>query len=154
MYLIAAEAAVKGATVQEGYSAYDLICVLRARAGKWTHRVNGATSYCEPYTADFSAELLAATPKFITIDYILDERMRELFGEGFRWFDLTRTQTWQEKAGTYRICGSKATDHTPEVITRSIPIEYYLRPIPQGTIDAFEMSPEERQNYQNPAYRN
>ncbi len=154
LYLIAAEAAVKGATVQEGYSAYDLICVLRARAGKWTHRVNGATSYCEPYTADFSAELLAATPKFITIDYILDERMRELFGEGFRWFDLTRTQTWQEKAGTYRICGSKATDHTPEVITRSIPIEYYLRPIPQGTIDAFEMSPEERQNYQNPAYRN
>ena len=153
-YLIAAEAAVKGATTQVGYTAYDLICVLRARAGKWTHRVNGATAYCEPYTADFSADLVAATPAVITLDYILDERMRELFGEGFRWFDLTRTQTWQQKAGTYRICGSKATDHTPEVVTRTIPDEYYLRPIPQGTIDAFEMSADERQNYQNPAYRN
>lgn len=154
LYLIAAEAAVKGAATKVGYTAYDLICVLRARAGKWTHRVNGATAYCEPYTADFSAELVAATPAVITLDYILDERMRELFGEGFRWFDLTRTQTWQQKAGTYRICGSKATDHTPEVVTRTIPDEYYLRPIPQGTIDAFEMSEDERQNYQNPAYRN
>ena len=153
-YLLAAEAAVKGATTQVGYTAYDLICVLRARAGKWTHRVNGTTAYCEPYTADFSAELVAATPTVITLDYILDERMRELFGEGYRWFDLTRTQTWQQKAGTYRICGSKATDHTPEVVTRTIPDEYYLRPIPQGTIDAFEMSADERQNYQNPAYRN
>ena len=153
-YLLAAEAAVKGATTQSGYTARELLNVLRARAGKWTHRVNGLTQYCEPYVADFSAELTAATPQTITIDYILDERMRELFGEGYRWFDLTRTQTWQEKAGQYRICGSKATDHAVETITRTIPDGYYLRPIPKTTIDAFEMTDEERIAYQNPAYRN
>ena len=117
-------------------------------------RVNGNSQYCEEYVADFSAELIAATPQTITIDYILDERMRELFGEGYRWFDLTRTQTWQQKAGQYRICGPKATDVTPEIVTRTIPDDYYLRPIPQGTIDAFEMTEEERTAYQNPAYRN
>lgn len=35
----------------------------------------------------------AATPATITIDYILDERMREYYGEGQRWFELARTQT-------------------------------------------------------------
>ena len=153
-YLLGAEAAVKGASTQPGYTARELLNVLRARAGKWTHRVNGVTQYGEEYSADFSAELTAATPQVITIDYILDERMRELFGEGYRWFDLTRTQTWQEKAGTYRICGTKATDVTPETVTRTISDDQYLRPIPQGTIDAFEMTEEERIAYQNPAYRN
>lgn len=152
-YLLAAEAAVKGATTQPGYAPRELLNVLRARAGKWTHKVNGDKQYCEPYTADYSADLVAATPATITIDYILDERMRELFGEGYRWFDLTRTQTWKEKASTYRICGSKTTDHVPETITRDIPDGYYLRPIPQATIDAFEMTDEERVAYQNPAYR-
>ena len=152
-YLIGAEAAVKGATTKSGFTARELLNVLRARAGKWTHKVNGDTEYCEPYVRDYSADLVAETPATITIDYVLDERMRELFGEGFRWFDLTRTQTWAEKAGTYRICGPKNTDWTPETVTRNIPASYYLRPIPQGTIDAFEMTDEERTAYQNPAYR-
>ena len=156
LYLIAAEAAVKGASTKSGYSARELVNVLRARAGKWTHKVNGDNEYCEELAVpeDHSAELVAATPATITIDYILDERMREYFGEGLRWFDLTRTQTWAEKAGTYRIGGSSQTSHTPETVTRNIPADYYLRPIPQTTIDAFEMSDEERVAYQNPAYRN
>ena len=156
LYLIAAEAAVKGASTKSGYSARELVNVLRARAGKWTHKVNGDNEYCEELAVpeDHSAELVAATPATITIDYILDERMREYFGEGLRWFDLTRTQTWAEKAGTYRIGGSSQTSHTPETVTRNIPADYYLRPIPQATIDAFEMSEEERVAYQNPAYRN
>ena len=156
LYLIAAEAAVKGASTKSGFSARELVNVLRARAGKWTHKVNGDNEYCEELAVpeDHSAELVAATPATITVDYILDERMREYFGEGLRWFDLTRTQTWAEKAGTYRIGGSSQTSHTPETVTRNIPADYYLRPIPQTTIDAFEMSDEERVAYQNPAYRN
>lgn len=153
LYLLAAEAAVKGATVQSGYNARELVNVLRARAGRWTHRVNGTTQYGESYVADFSDQLTAETPQEITIDYILDERLREYYGEGLRWFDLTRTQTWQEKAGVYRICGQKATNHDAETITRTIPDGFYLRPIPKSTIDAFEMSDEERVAYQNPAYR-
>lgn len=144
---------VKGATPKSGYSARELLNVVRARAGKWTHRVNGDSEYWEEYNADYSSELVAATPQEITLDYILDERLREFYGEGMRWYDLTRTQKWAEYAGTYRICGSNATDHTPETFTRTIPNDYYLRPIPQGTLDSFEMTEEQRANYQNPAYR-
>ena len=41
LYLIAAEAAVKGATTQAGKSARELINVIRARAGKWRWDNNG-----------------------------------------------------------------------------------------------------------------
>jgi hypothetical protein len=39
------------------------------------------------------------------------------------------------------------------VYKRTIPKEYYLRPIPQGQLDALDMTAEEKQAYQNPAYR-
>lgn len=146
-YLIAAEAAVKGATGSK--SARDLVNVLRDRAGKqtWSQNDNVAVS------VDNSAAMVAATPATITIDFILDERMREFWGEGYRWFDLVRTQTWAEKAGTYRIAGTGATDRELQTVTRNIPANYYLRPIPQGQIDGLEMSDEEKTAYQNPAYR-
>ncbi len=146
-YLIAAEAAVKGATGSK--SARDLVNVLRDRAGKqtWSQNDNVAVS------VDNSAAMVAATPATITIDFILDERMREFWGEGYRWFDLVRTQTWAEKAGTYRIAGTGATDRELQTVTRNIPENYYLRPIPQGQIDGLEMSDEEKIAYQNPAYR-
>ncbi len=146
-YLIAAEAAVKGATGSK--SARDLVNVLRDRAGKqtWSQNDNVAVS------VDNSAAMVGATPATITIDFILDERMREFWGEGYRWFDLVRTQTWAEKAGTYRIAGTGATDRELQTVTRNIPANYYLRPIPQGQIDGLEMSDEEKIAYQNPAYR-
>ena len=90
-YLIGAEAAVK---LGKNDDAKTLVNVLRARAGKQTYCVNKRA----PQTADFSAEMLAATPATITIDFILDERSREFWGEGYRWFDLVRTQKWAERA--------------------------------------------------------
>ena len=150
LYFAAAEAAVKGATTKAGYTARDLINVIRARAGKWRWDNNGDKEKVE----DHSAEMTAATPQVITIDYILDELGREYFGEGHRWFDLVRTQSWKERAGTYTICGAGANDHTPETFTRNIPDGFYLRPIPQGQIDAMMMSDAEKEAYQNPAYRN
>lgn len=147
-YLIAAEAAVKGATTVSGKSARELVNVLRARAGKWSWDNNGNAEKVQ----DNSAAMVAATPATITINYILDERSREYYGEGYRWLDLVRTQKWNEYADTYEICGSAKGDHTPVVYNRTIEKYHYLRPIPQGQLDAMEMSAEEKKAYQNPNY--
>ena len=146
-YLLAAEAAVK---LNDNASAYKYVNVLRERAGKQTYCVNARA----PFSADHSAEMIAATPATITIDYILDERSREFWGEGYRWYDLVRTQKWAERATTYHIAGSGYTDKDLETFTRTIPADYYIRPIPQGQIDGMKMSDEEKKAYQNPAYRN
>jgi hypothetical protein len=148
LYFIAAEAAVKGATTQAGQTALDLINVIRARAGKWRWNNNGNVAK----VADNSAAMIAATPATITINYILAERSREYFGEGVRWYDLVRTQTWATIAATYTICGTALGDHTPVVVTRSIDLHHWLRPIPQGQLDGLDMTTDEKAAYQNPGY--
>ena len=146
-YLIGAEAAVK---LGKNEDAKKLVNVLRARAGKQTYCVNTRSAV----SVDKSAEMVAATPATITIDFILDERSREFWGEGYRWFDLVRTQTWKERAGVYHIAGSGYTDKDLQEVKRDIPDNYYIRPIPQGQLDGMEMTDEEKTAYQNPAYRN
>lgn len=159
LFLVAAEAAVKGApavaitgTYANDGTAKGLINVLRARAGKWYWSNNGNVAK----VADNSAAMIAATPATIDINYVLAERSRELFGEGHRWFDLVRTQKWAELAGTYEICGVAGTstgDHIPVKVTRTIPTTAYLRPIPTGTINALTaLTEDERKAYQNPGY--
>lgn len=145
-YLIGAEAAVK---LNKNAEARELVNVLRARAGKQTFSQNDNVEV----SVDHSAEMLAATPQTITIDYILDERSREFWGEGYRWYDLVRTQKWAERASTYRIAGSGYTDKDLETFKRDIPAGYYLRPIPQGQLDGMQMDTDAKKNYQNPAYR-
>ena len=127
-----------------------MVNVLRARAGKQTFNQNDNVAV----SVDKSAEMVAATPATITIDFILDERSREFWGEGYRWFDLVRTQKWAERASTYRIAGSGYTDKDLQTVKRDIPAGYYIRPIPQGQLDGMEMTAEEKNAYQNPAYRN
>jgi starch-binding outer membrane protein, SusD/RagB family len=148
LYFIAAEAAVKGATVKTGKSAKELINVVRARAGKWKfdRSLNAAR------VEDHSADMVAATPATIDINYILAERSREYYGEGGRWYDLVRTQKWAELSGTYKIAGVAKGDHNPTTVTRSIQPYLYLRPIPQTTIDALDMTAEQKAAYQNPGY--
>ncbi|MBR4390032.1 MAG: RagB/SusD family nutrient uptake outer membrane protein [Prevotella sp.] len=148
-YLIAAEAAVK---LGKNSDARDLVNVLRARAGKMTFNQNDNVKL--ETTVDNSAAMIAATPATITIDYILDERSREFWGEGYRWFDLVRTQTWAEKATVYHIAGSGYTDKDLQEFHRTIPADFYLRPIPQGQLEGMEMDDAEKKAYQNPAYRN
>jgi hypothetical protein len=147
LYLIAAEAAVK---LNRNAEARTLVNVLRERAGKQTFSQNDNVAV----SVDNSAAMLAATPATITIDYILDERSREFWGEGYRWFDLVRTQKWGERATTYRIAGNNPTDKDLETYTRNIPLDYYIRPIPQAQLEGMMMSKEEKTAYQNPAYRN
>ena len=130
-------------------NARELVNVLRSRAGKWTF----SNAENKEVNIDKSADMVAATPTEITINYILDERSREFFGEGYRWFDLVRTQKGNEYADTYQICGENKGDREVKTYTRTIKPGHYLRPIPQGQLDGMEMSADEKRFYQNPEYR-
>ncbi len=149
LYFVAAEAAVKGAATLAGQDARELINVIRARAGKWRWDNNDRVAKVE----DNSAAMIAATPAVIDINYILDERSREYYGEGFRWFDLVRTQSWHTRAASYTICGTAKGDRTPVTYNRTIPLTAYLRPIPQNQLDAMQATTEEKAAYQNPGYQ-
>lgn len=133
-YLIAAEAAVKGAQVQAEYNARELINVLRRRAGQPNH----------------GNEMVASTPQVIDIDYILMERSRELFGEALRWYDLVRTGKLEEYAASYTVC--EAYTFNEVTITREIKQTNLLRPIPASQFDNMDNTDEEKNNYQNPGY--
>ena len=148
-YLLGAEAAVK---LNNNAEAYRLVNVLRARAGKRYYSQNDDAPLVTP--VDLSQAMIDATPKTITIDFILDERSREYWGEGYRWYDLVRTQKWAERSTVYHIAGDGPTDKDLKEFRRQIPADYYLRPIPQGQLDGMEMSDSEKEAYQNPAYRN
>jgi len=104
MYLISAEAAMNQDKNDE---AADMITKLRARAV-----IQGK-----------EAEM-AVTASDIDLDFILEERAKELGGEGFRWYDLKRTGTLLERVKQYN------SDAAPNIQ------EYHLlRPIPQTQID-------------------
>lgn len=154
LFLVAAEAAVMGANTKAVTGTYandgtarGLVNVLRARAGKWSY----SNAENKVKVEDNSAAMIAATPATIDINYILAERSREFFGEGYRWFDLVRTQKWEEIAGTYEIADTGT--HTPKTFTRVInKAVHYLRPIPQAQIDRLDMTTAEKAAYQNPGY--
>jgi len=115
-YLIAAEAYLKAGNPGTGL---DRLNEVRKRAG-----VANATA------AEFN------------IDYILDERARELLGEYHRWFDLKRTGTLVERASAhnYRINEANFAGKNGQL--------KILRPIPQQALNL-----NQNKNFpQNPAY--
>jgi starch-binding outer membrane protein, SusD/RagB family len=68
---------------------------------------------------------LQITAADVNIDFILDERSRELCGELMRWLDLVRTGKLIERVKL----------HNPEAAINILP-KHTLRPIPQAQIDA------------------
>jgi hypothetical protein len=73
----------------------------------------------------------------VTLDFILDERSRELLTEEQRRYTLLRTGTWLERTARYNPIAA------PNIVPRDT-----LFPIPQAVIDANLT----RQMEQNPGY--
>lgn len=64
------------------------------------------------------------TPADVNLDFLLDERARELVGEGHRWWDLARTGKLVERVRLYNPEGAP-----------NIQDYHTVRPIPQDQID-------------------
>lgn len=115
-YLIAAEAAFK--LTQTGIAA-DYINVVRKRAA-----ATGKQANMEINAAD------------VDIDFILDERTRELCAENVRWLDLVRTGKLLERVKLYDDWEAK----------KNIKAFHVIRPIPQSQINAVITGPKYPQN--------
>ncbi|MEJ7769870.1 MAG: RagB/SusD family nutrient uptake outer membrane protein [Chitinophagaceae bacterium] len=110
-HLIAAEAAM---FTGDNASASNFINAVRLRAAR--------TSTNAIQNAEFRTAMIA-TPAMMNIDFILDERGRELLGEQIRWFDLVRTGKLIERVKKWNPDAAAIKDH------------HILRPIPQEQID-------------------
>lgn len=114
-YLIAAEALMRDGKAAE---ALTYVNAVRERAAK-------------PGVAKTAMDVTAAD---LTIDFILDERSRELAGEGMRWFDLVRTGKLLDRVKAYNTAAAK-----------NIQPFHVLRPIPNEQItltsNAFPQNP-------------
>lgn len=71
------------------------------------------------------AQATPAVESEMSIDYILNERARELAGENHRWADLARTGKLAEYV----------EKHNPDISNGQITEKFYLRPIPLAAIE-------------------
>ena len=149
VYLIAAEAAFKGGgTLQQ---AADMLNIVRLRAAYRTgtpFAPGGAfgtatptTMVGDPYPAGVtlgSAQTaLTITPAQVTLDFILDERTREFFGESMRWLDLVRTKSLVNRVAAWN----------PIEAGANIKADFMLRPIPLDEITLVTVGPTYPQNH-------
>lgn len=106
-YLIAAEALLMDG---QAAAALPLLNAVRQRAAYPTG----------------NAEAMKAKASDLTLDFILDERARELCGENMRWWDLVRTGKLVERVKKHNL------ESAPNIQSP----KHLLRPIPQNQIDA------------------
>jgi hypothetical protein len=83
--------------------------------------------------------------------FLLDERSRELIGEGHRYEDLVRTRTLDARWHAFN-------DGAGQGIGNFDPSKHYYRPIPQSFLDNItnesgaKLSDSEKAAMQNPGY--
>lgn len=144
-YLIAAEALFKLGNLPE---AANMINVVRTRAASSAGAVPAMTTNT---LTDLTAN---------GVDYILDERTRELAGEQMRWFDLVRTGKLIERVNKYNnapatpgtINADGTITGTPALIPNPA-AHNVLRPIPQIQLDgAVDPTSDTGKYPQNPGY--
>lgn len=82
------------------------------------------------------ADAMKITKADLSIDFILDERTRELCGENVRWLDLVRTGKLLERVQAYN----------PDAAANIKAPKHLLRPIPQTQIDGVITGPQYPQN--------
>lgn len=147
VYLIAAEAAFK---LGDNVNAAANLNIVRQRAafhsgaayapGGAFGTSTPATMVGDPYPAGLNLALCQAnmtiTPAQVTLDFILDERSREFYGESVRWLDLVRTKTLVTRVKAWNPQAAPLID-----------FHHMLRPIPQDEInnvvkgDAYPQNP-------------
>ncbi|MDA9843959.1 RagB/SusD family nutrient uptake outer membrane protein [Flavobacteriaceae bacterium] len=106
-YLIRAEANLKQGNTAQAAEDFNIV----RKRGAWDGE-------------EASMEITAAD---VDIDFILDERARELVGEGHRWFDLVRTKKLVERVKAHNLDAPN-----------NIQSYHVLRPIPLDQIDRTE----------------
>jgi hypothetical protein len=135
VYLIAAEAAFK---LGDKVNAAANLNIVRQRAayhsgaayapGGAFGTTTPATMVGDPYPAGLNLGLCQAamtiTPAQVTLDFILDERTREFYGESMRWLDLTRTQSLVSRVKAWNPAAAPLIDS-----------HHVIRPIPQDEIN-------------------
>lgn len=126
-YLIAAEAAMY---INKPTEAVDFINVVRTRAAYSSSRSDGDNAIAVQRIKGRTPDM---TDKVAGINFILDERSRELCGEYMRWWDLARTRT--SDAVTDIMLLNRLRNATPELEGKGIQDFHILRPIPQSQID-------------------
>lgn len=100
--------------------------LIAAEACIKSDNLSGALKYVNIVRSRANATL--AQESEMNIDYILNERARELAGENHRWADLARTGKLAEYVEKYN----------PDISTGQITEKFYLRPIP---LSAIELNP-------------
>lgn len=111
-YLMDAEANLQLGNTSKALQLFNAIRTRAAKPGN-----DPATS------VSYASEMQVST---LTINDILDERARELFGEELRWFELKRTGTLI----------TRVLAHNDEAkASNTLDAHYLLRPIPQNAID-------------------
>ena len=135
VYLIAAEAAFKLGNLQD---AADMLNVVRQRAAYRTdvpYAPGGAfglsttlkaTMVGDPYpdavTYESAMEAVTVDASDVTLDFILDERTREFYGESVRWLDLVRTKSLIDRVMAWNPVEAGANIE-PTNVLRPIPLD-------------------------------